>query len=528
MSLYFWDNYPTDVHLVRVDKDAQLLGVKQYVIVARNGTRKMNVLLRLLVHLRYDLQRAKFDAVSISGSMPQTDRTKAIRRLKNCLVKLLISTDLTARGIDAPGVNIVVNYGSPLILATYLHRIGRAGRFGTQGAAFTIINSDKELKLFSDFVVEGKLRTKLLRAREEWPSSLIYDDGFFNSSEDFRPYTTRNWHSQQSYDVERGEGNVSEFIGIGSDLRECEKESNFYGDTTSLHHKSEKRIYSSQDFYNICRSMTNNEIPDVLLKNLIALKIRSPYNFDLTRKNTLMVLRVGTVNKNSQNINNHEKSCHKKPVCLLNNKTDLNVDISIPKHGMNCRKKRYLRNQILAIRNVLCDEEWLRYASLRFGSTVRYEPFLICRFNEGIPVDRSDEKYVRKPSLIGSHNLEELNPKRGEGHQRKKNGKKYETSEELKAKLAKVKSKFNYELVLGLRRMKECMTTTEVAEICSMASQIEQRKLTETSSTQTDGQSFHEDRSVDRLNDYCCSGRYMCREIDHFARYIKHMRGFKF
>ncbi|VDN81458.1 unnamed protein product [Brugia pahangi] len=523
-------HYMRDVHLVRVDKDAQLLGVKQYVIVARNGTRKMNVLLRLLVHLRYGqyLQRAKFDAVSISGSMPQTDRTKAIRRLKNCLVKLLISTDLTARGIDAPGVNIVVNYGSPLILATYLHRIGRAGRFGTQGAAFTIINSDKELKLFSDFVVEGKLRTKLLRAREEWPSNLIYDDGFFNSSEDFRPYTTRNWHSQQSYDIERGEGNVSEFIGIGSDLRECEKESNFYGDTTSLHHKSEKRIYSSQDFYNICRNMTNNEIPDVLLKNLISLKIRSPYNFDLTRKNTLMVLRVGTVNKNSENINNHEKSCHKKPLCLLNNKTDLTVDISIPKHGMSCRKKRYLRNQILAIRNVLSDEEWLRYASLRFGSTVRYEPFLICRFNEGIPVDRSDEKYVRKPSLIGSHNLEELNPKRGEIHQRKKNGKKYETSEELKAKLAKVKSKFNYELVLGLRRMKECMTTTEVAEICSMASQIEQRKLTETNSTQTDGLSFHEDRSVDRLNDYCCSGRYMCREIDHFARYIKHMRGFKF
>lgn len=57
---------------------------------------------------------------------------------------------------------------------------------GTQGAAFTIINSDKELKLFSDFAVEGKLQIKLLRAREDWPSNLIYDDGFFNSSEDFR------------------------------------------------------------------------------------------------------------------------------------------------------------------------------------------------------------------------------------------------------------------------------------------------------------------------------------------------------
>ncbi|EJW81037.1 DEAD/DEAH box helicase [Wuchereria bancrofti] len=433
-------HYMRDVQLVRVDKDAQLLGVKQ------------------CEELCADLQRAKFDAVSISGSMPQTDRTKAIRRLKNCLVKLLISTDLTARGIDAPGVNIVVNYGSPLMLATYLHRIGRAGRFGTQGAAFTIINSDKELKLFSDFVVEGKLRTKLLRAREEWPSNLIYDDGFFNSSEDFRPYTTRNWHSQQCHDVKRGEKNVCEFIGIGSDLRECGKEYKFYGDTTALHHKSEKRIYFSQDFYNIYRSMTNSGIPDVLLKNLVSLKIRSPYNFDLMRKNTLMMLRMGAVNKSSQDINDHEKSYRKKPFCLLNNKTDFTV-------GMGCRRKRYLRNQILSVRNVLSDEEWLRYANLRFGSTILCEPFLICGFNEGIPVDRSDEKYLRKSNLVGSYNLEELNPERGEAHERKKNGKKYETSEELKVKLAKIKSGFNYELVLGLRRMKECMTTTEVPEM---------------------------------------------------------------
>lgn len=57
---------------------------------------------------------------------------------------------------------------------------------GTQGAAFTIINSDKELKLFSDFISEGKLRTKLLRVEEDWPDNLIYDNEFFNGSEDFR------------------------------------------------------------------------------------------------------------------------------------------------------------------------------------------------------------------------------------------------------------------------------------------------------------------------------------------------------
>lgn len=53
LNLLCQDNYPADVHLVRVDRDPQLLGVKQYVIVARNGIRKMNILLRLLIRLRY-------------------------------------------------------------------------------------------------------------------------------------------------------------------------------------------------------------------------------------------------------------------------------------------------------------------------------------------------------------------------------------------------------------------------------------------------------------------------------------------
>ncbi|MCP9265754.1 putative ATP-dependent RNA helicase DDX20 [Dirofilaria immitis] len=199
-------HYMRDVHLVRIDTDAQLLGVKQYVIVVRKEKR-MNIVLRLLLRLRFgqcdelcmNLQEAKFDAVCISGNMPQAYRTKTMRRLKNCMVKLLVSTDLTARGIDAPGVNIVINYESPLVLATYLHRIGRAGRFGTQGAAFTILNSDKELKLFSDFAVEGKLRIKLLQAREDWPTNLIYDDEFSE------PYTTRNCPDEQDY-VEEDKG----------------------------------------------------------------------------------------------------------------------------------------------------------------------------------------------------------------------------------------------------------------------------------------------------------------------------------
>ncbi|XP_006821228.1 uncharacterized protein LOC102804675 [Saccoglossus kowalevskii] len=73
----------------------------------------------------------------ISGSQDQTQRLQAMSMLKNFKCRVLISTDLTARGIDAEKVNLVINLDVPFDSKTYLHRIGRAGRFGTQGIAVT-------------------------------------------------------------------------------------------------------------------------------------------------------------------------------------------------------------------------------------------------------------------------------------------------------------------------------------------------------------------------------------------------------
>lgn len=114
------------------------------------------------------------------------------------------------------------------------------------------------------------------------------------------------------------------------------------------------------------------------------LQIQSPYDLDLARENTLMTLRMSTINKNSQDISTLERFHHERPLYLLNVKADFMVDkeISMPRHYTGCKKRRYLRNQILDVRNVLSDEEWLRYAELRFGSTVRYEPFLTGGFHK--------------------------------------------------------------------------------------------------------------------------------------------------
>ncbi|GCB72631.1 hypothetical protein scyTo_0006390, partial [Scyliorhinus torazame] len=91
-------------------------------------------------------------AVCISGSMNQNQRLEAMSKLKQFKCRVLISTDLTSRGIDAEKVNLVVNLDVPQDWETYMHRIGRAGRFGTQGLAVTYCcrgEEENELELIA-------------------------------------------------------------------------------------------------------------------------------------------------------------------------------------------------------------------------------------------------------------------------------------------------------------------------------------------------------------------------------------------
>ncbi|KAM9341958.1 putative ATP-dependent RNA helicase DDX20 [Pholidichthys leucotaenia] len=88
-------------------------------------------------HLADILSSKGLPAVCISGGLSQDQRLKAMSKLKQYQCRVLISTDLTSRGIDAEKVNLVINLDVPQDWETYMHRIGRAGRFGTQGLAVT-------------------------------------------------------------------------------------------------------------------------------------------------------------------------------------------------------------------------------------------------------------------------------------------------------------------------------------------------------------------------------------------------------
>ncbi|XP_052214029.1 uncharacterized protein LOC127832554 isoform X1 [Dreissena polymorpha] len=80
----------------------------------------------------------------IAGCLDQRDRNHAMAKLKTYKCRILISTDLTSRGIDADKVNLVVNLDVPKDHETYLHRIGRAGRFGSFGIAVTLVSDGQE------------------------------------------------------------------------------------------------------------------------------------------------------------------------------------------------------------------------------------------------------------------------------------------------------------------------------------------------------------------------------------------------
>ena len=75
---------------------------------------------------------------SLHGGMPQGRRTRVLQGLRNKQLKVLVATDVAARGIDVPTISHVINYGLPMKAEDYVHRIGRTGRAGRNGLAVTL------------------------------------------------------------------------------------------------------------------------------------------------------------------------------------------------------------------------------------------------------------------------------------------------------------------------------------------------------------------------------------------------------
>ena len=101
------------------------------------------------IELNRLLNEVNFPSIAIHGGMNQRERIEKYKEFKDFKKRLLVSTDLFGRGIDIERVNISISYDFPAESDQYLHRVGRAGRFGTKGLAVSFVSSDEDAEVLA-------------------------------------------------------------------------------------------------------------------------------------------------------------------------------------------------------------------------------------------------------------------------------------------------------------------------------------------------------------------------------------------
>ncbi|KAK2553758.1 Eukaryotic initiation factor 4A-III [Acropora cervicornis] len=95
------------------------------------------------------MREANFTVSAMHGDMPQKERDAIMKEFRSGQSRVLISTDVWARGIDVQQVSLVINYDLPNNRELYIHRIGRSGRFGRKGVAINFVKSD-DIRILRD------------------------------------------------------------------------------------------------------------------------------------------------------------------------------------------------------------------------------------------------------------------------------------------------------------------------------------------------------------------------------------------
>lgn len=118
----------------------------------------------------------RIPATVIHGDKDQRDREKALHNFKEGSFKILIATDIAARGIDVQGVSHVINFELPLEAESYVHRIGRTARAGKEGQAISFCDDhEKEILERIERLIDLKLPTEKYKGTPEAPGKWLQD-----------------------------------------------------------------------------------------------------------------------------------------------------------------------------------------------------------------------------------------------------------------------------------------------------------------------------------------------------------------
>ena len=170
--------FMTEPHEIFVDSESKLTlhGLLQYYVKLTEAekNKKLNDLLDALefnqvvifvksvsraVALDKLLTECNFPSIAIHSGLDQKERIERYKQFKDFNKRIMVATDLFGRGIDIERVNIVINYDIPDNSDQYLHRVGRAGRFGTKGLAITFVSTEADHEMLNQ--VQSRFEVKI-------------------------------------------------------------------------------------------------------------------------------------------------------------------------------------------------------------------------------------------------------------------------------------------------------------------------------------------------------------------------------
>jgi ATP-dependent RNA helicase RhlE len=141
------------------------------------------------------LKNKNISAESIHGNKAQNTRQRALSNFKAQTTRVLVATDIAARGIDVDDLEYVINFEIPNISETYVHRIGRTGRAGANGTAISFCDADEKAYLKD---IE-KLITKKIQVVENHPFPLINHNPVKPPVQQHRNHNRQGSHSTKNY-----------------------------------------------------------------------------------------------------------------------------------------------------------------------------------------------------------------------------------------------------------------------------------------------------------------------------------------
>ena len=138
--------------------------------------------------LAHHLKKDGFTVEALHGDKTQASRLRAWEAFKNGKLRLLVATDLASRGLDIKELPVVINYELPADSHDYIHRIGRTGRAGAKGLAYSLVG---EKELFKLHALESLLKKKLTVTTPE-----CYQSYFDNESDSNSPLRAKKWSGE--------------------------------------------------------------------------------------------------------------------------------------------------------------------------------------------------------------------------------------------------------------------------------------------------------------------------------------------